>query len=472
MVVEGADGGATAVGPLFRDTHRGCCFCYIARRRANGAKECRPASTVSDCALDVVDQEIELIASGQSRLSAEQVVVSADGTVHRHIFLSIPNCPICAERSAQNRVNGCLDLVGDRLGLVHEVTRIGNVIEPLVGAVALGCRTDALWPNRASNRGMAVDDHADRARHRAIGESIERYCAACIPDDLLAARPADLAGVCLLPSRFGSIHAKWAEAETVIRWVSARTLKGNRHIWVPASAVYIPYPGENGETVLDPQSSVGLAAHKSLDGAIRHALCEIIERDASLRAWRFGLPVEAVPNGVVSFPELPGLHFTRVPSESGLYVVATFIECTERPFTSTGLAARPTLTDAARHAAHEAVLSQLWLREWLTTYGTESYATPARTMIDNAVAHAVRADLRSVRDRWFNGREAAEAGRSRSWQSILSELPNACYVELTTPDVAAAGLHVVRVLIPDKVLADDDCLRPRLGGDPTPHPFG
>jgi thiazole/oxazole-forming peptide maturase SagD family component len=317
---------------------------------------------------------------------------------------------------------------------------------------------------------MAVDDDAAKARQRAVSESIERYCAAAVPPDLPLARPLDLEGPYLAASRFGSISPNRNEEDCFVRWVRAHSLTGNRPIWVPASAVYVPYSSFDDELIIHPQCSVGLAAHTDLSAAVRGGFLEVMERDTTLRAWRFGLPAEALP--CQPPVNLDGLRLVRVPCETGLHVVVSLIERSDVPFASSGLAARLTLDDAIRHAVFEAVLSRLWLREWLAENGPMPTLGPVRTMIDNAVAHAVRRDLRESRDRWLKVCGTERRLTSPSWVSVVSTCPDACFVDLTTPDVAAAGMRVVRVLVGDKVLSDDDSLNPRLGGNPTPHPFG
>jgi thiazole/oxazole-forming peptide maturase SagD family component len=465
LVEDAGDGGAT-VGPLFRQGRGGCFGCYIARRRANGGKECRPLGSASEAILRQIRDQAAAFFDSRSRLSGEQIEISTCGSVARHVFLPVPTCRPCA--AAEEGELTCESLVGDRLGLVHEVRLLRGVPEPFAGALASGCRTDAFLANRALNRGMAVDETAEQARRRAIGESLERYCAAAMPQDLPFVRAGDLEGPYLDPRRLGAVQGGWDPEASAIRWVRAHSLAGNRPVWVPASAVFVPYGNQWGEPILELQNSVGIAAYTTRDEAVLHGLAEVVERDACLRAWRWRLPVEAIHDHPIA---VDGLHLARVPSDSGLQVVAAFLERGEPPLSSTGMGARPSLRDAARHSTLEALLSQLWLRDWLAANGHEHPCVP-RTMIDNAVAHAVRGDLRSSRRRWLRPGCAAEATGATPWGTVLDRAPQACFVDLTTPDVAAAGIRVVRVLVPEKVLSDDDALRPRLGGDPTPHPFG
>jgi ribosomal protein S12 methylthiotransferase accessory factor YcaO len=54
-------------------------------------------------------------------------------------------------------------------------------------------------------------------------------------------------------------------------------------IWLAAQLVYIPYERSSDAVTTDLQSSVGLAAGRSLEEAVRHGPAEIIERDVSVR---------------------------------------------------------------------------------------------------------------------------------------------------------------------------------------------
>jgi ribosomal protein S12 methylthiotransferase accessory factor len=214
-------------------------------------------------------------------------------------------------------------------------------------------------------------------------------------------------------------------------------------------------------------SSVGLAAGATLEDAIQSGFAEVVERDACLRAWRGRWQLEAIPPG----RDMAGLHLARVPDPSGLEVVVAFLESATAPLTSTGLAARPARADAIEHAVLEAVQSRLWVERWLAEHGGWTVSHP-RTMIDNAVAHALRPELIAARAAWLHPSRLAGPGRGLSWQAVLRACRDAAYVDITTPDIRAAGLHVVRVVLPGRVIADDDALQRRLPGCAMPHPFG
>jgi len=468
LLIENAGGGHAAVGPVFDSEGAGCFQCYIARRRANGGRECRPVDSLNGNILNGLVDEVKELVSGRSALRHAQIEIAPSGLRTRHCFLPVPSCKRCARRPRGKRVLQLEDLVSPRLGLVHEIRRIPGAPDGMVGIEAVGCRTDAFAPGRALNRGMALAYSESDARRRAIAESVERYCAALPGDSLPLARPDELAGAWLDPSRFPAVDIPLTSGSR-LRWVKGAMLCSEEEVWAPASLVYVPYDAAPNETAADMQFSVGLAAGANLEDAIRHGLAEIVERDTSLRAWRMSQPVEALAAGP---RQIEGLHLARIPNDSGLEVVTAFLEQPIAPLTSTGLGARPAIEEAAQHAVIEALQSRLWLVQWLGQ-NPAGFGWPSRTMNDNAAAHALWPALAGSRARWLHPPIAARTnGPPKDWNDILRRFPGACRVDITTPDVDAACLKVVRVLAPGRILADDDALRPRIGGCILPHPFG
>jgi ribosomal protein S12 methylthiotransferase accessory factor len=152
--------------------------------------------------------------------------------------------------------------------------------------------------------------------------------------------------------------------------------------------------------------------------------------------------------------------------------VAGFLERPSPPYTAVGLAARPSAPDAAFSAALEALATHVCLREWLATDPAPP-TFPPETLYDHARVHAVRPELAGSRRRWLAPRAVARerTARGQNWRDARG-LDRAVCVDLTTPDVAAVGVRVVRAIIPGRVPLDADARHPRLAGNPVPHPFG
>lgn len=464
LIVEDFGHGAIAFGPSFREDTAGCFRCYIARRRANGGTECRPAKKINDIAGAHIAARLRSLVDGRVRSLDCQIELSDAGVEAAHAFIPVPTCSRCRLR-LHSRASSIEALVDSSLGIVHTVRTIRDAPAGFFGFEALGCRTDAFGSPQALNHGFAIDEYEAKARCRAVGESIERYCAALRIAEAPLAFAHELDAPHIPASSFPTSYED-PTARRRRRWIKARRIANDQDVWVPASLVYVPYRDDQDEST-GLQTSVGLAAGETVEQAIHSGIAEIIERDSCLRAWRRCLFVERVSASVF---DLPGLHLARVPSDTNFEIVVAFLEQDCFPLTATGLAARPSLNEAARHATLEALQSQAWLRN--VRYEGCVYSPP-RTMADHAFAHAMRRDLVSSRSDWLVPQvTAGSASAIATWPSIVGSIPDACYVTISTPDVEAAGLTVVRTLIPRRVLADDDALMPLIGGLDLPHPFG
>ncbi|WP_434046435.1 MULTISPECIES: YcaO-like family protein [Sorangium] len=472
ILIEAGDEGQALVGPMLGAGGSGCLACFTARRRSNGARACRPVEEAPDALVARVAAAVRRCLDGDDggAAGAAQIELLPDGGTRLHDFVPVPGCPRCREARPPAEASGIDALVGERLGVVTRVDEIASGFPGIVAALAVGCCTEPLgWKLgvRGLNDGIAADTTMASARARASGESVERYCPAFAPDDLPLARARDLDGRWLDPRRLAP--GEPFDADAPLRWARATSLADDAPVWVPAAFVYFPYRRAEGEPSLGVQTTCGLALGRTLDDAIQHALEERVERDSVMRAWRLHLPVERVDVRPVP---IEGLHLCRLPCESGLEVVVSLLERPEPPYAATGLAARRSLEEAARAASLETVVVDLWLRGWLAR-GEPPPAYPPRTLSDHPRAHAIRRDLIASRQRWLRPDAVARPRPpAPGWRQIAARLRDACFVDLTTPDVARAGLRVARVITPDLAPLDCDALRPRLDGDPTPHPIG
>ena len=180
--------------------------------------------------------------------------------------------------------------------------------------------TSAFVPQRnfARTGGAATDP--DRALAKALGEAVERYCAAIYDVEELPVCSADEAAFeCADPNTFAlNSPGQYAErgfafvpfdATTSVRWVAARDALTTAEIFVPAAMVFVPYyyvPG-SGDSPISQPISTGLACHESFEQAATVALCEVIERDAFMIAWQAGLTPPRLELGFAAAAE-PGSH--------------------------------------------------------------------------------------------------------------------------------------------------------------------
>ncbi|MFE6868588.1 YcaO-like family protein [Kitasatospora sp. NPDC057692] len=78
--------------------------------------------------------------------------------------------------------------------------------------------------------------------------------------------------------------------EMELAWVEGTSLTGAGRLLVPACAVYLAHRPPAGCAAPLSPGSTGLAAHRSIAAARRHALLEVLERDLFRRAWYAGGP--------------------------------------------------------------------------------------------------------------------------------------------------------------------------------------
>lgn len=193
------------------------------------------------------------------------------------------------------------DLIDERIGI------IGSLEEkrPEAGAPnffhfrAIAANTNAF--TRQQNFANSGGSSAVRevAAAKAIGEAIERYCAAIFDvSDLPLTSYRKAMFPCVAPDEFTlysdeqyqSPGFPWVpfEPDTPVRWTDGVDLATGEHCYVPASRVYMPYTYYigSGEAPFDQPISTGLACHIGSAAAIRTAIAEVIERDAVLIVWQ------------------------------------------------------------------------------------------------------------------------------------------------------------------------------------------
>jgi len=193
------------------------------------------------------------------------------------------------------------DLIDDQVGIV----RLAGAAPRQSGspsffhywALAADTRAFADQHNFARAGGSAEDP--DRALAKAIGEAVERYCAAIYTKEELPLRTADEAEFPVVdPATFALNSAsQYAEndfwlvpfdRQTPVRWTPAVDALSNETRYVPAAMVFLPYyyAPETGEPPIAQPISTGLSCHDSFHEAAAVSLAEVVERDAFTIVWQ------------------------------------------------------------------------------------------------------------------------------------------------------------------------------------------
>ena len=125
-----------------------------------------------------------------------------------------------------------------------------------------------------------------QAQVSAMMEAIERYAAKQLPDTIkLSSFSAMKRKFPTLDPRIAAHAANSAFSEHAeIAWLPGTDLFSGEEQWVPASCVLL-HPTLQEPRLVPMRTSNGLASGNTLEEAVCHSLCEMIERDAWTLAW-------------------------------------------------------------------------------------------------------------------------------------------------------------------------------------------
>lgn len=348
------------------------------------------------------------------------------------------------------------------------------------------------------------------ARAAAAGEAVERYCGNLVPaglrrasyDELrrLGEAAVDPESLVLFNDEQYAVRGFPFTPFTrrlPVLWTRGRSLDpetSGEPTWVPASLVWVTF-FTAGPTRHEPRTHAtpyaGIATGPDREWAETAALFELFERDAAAFAWHGGgpLPRLEVPAWIRATVEMPRLHlaFHLFPNPFDVPVLGALAHDEDRDLYALGLAARADPAAAALKAAAEAlqlIVTSRILDDPESPYMRRVAAgapglgvKPWRA--DRAYRRLYREDWRDAWDllchlqlyqdpemraplveRFENqpvlrlAEVAASGGVGRQEQrsDLIRRLAARGHtpvaVDVTTADVAAAGLDVVRVIAP------------------------
>lgn len=311
-------------------------------------------------------------------------------------------------------------------------------------------------------------------------------------------------------------------AETEVLWAPGYDLADRAPVAVPASLVYVNYllAPRDREPRTHFSMLSGLAAGPDRTAAETAALEEVIERDATVIWWANRLPARpvdvsdpALERLLVPAPELgPGwargsttsadlrYRVVALPTVFDVPVIGVLLDDPAGGITTLGVAARPSPRPAVAKALAEAVTLRRYAQGLLDPDG-EIWQAASAGVIDGSFFHPWRADRHYARSYRADFGDVVDLGcHGQLWldpdlrgfltpivagqETVrLDELPrvtgnalegylgrlsvqgiDAHAVDVTTPDVAAAGLAVVRVVAPG-TYGNPPAAYPFLGGE-------
>ncbi|GIG68351.1 YcaO-like family protein [Phytomonospora endophytica] len=406
-------------------------------------------------------------------------------------------------------------LTDRRLGIVTRLEKIpSHPLGPpgMTTVHAAGCNIGRIsrWRNDPSGGGSSFGD-PEAAAKAAVGELVERYCGNIVRADLLrraSHRELTRAGEHAVdPERLALFSAAQYAApgfpfapmtrDTPIHWVRGRNLTRNVPAWLPASLVYVNWYKTSPEDAPPTNGTAyaGVAAGVSLDDAVLSGLQEVVERHSTMVWWlnRPTLPAvvpsprlaEAWPNGTPDGPLRAWL--IHLDNEFSIPVMAGVVEDADQGLFTIGFASRSDPEDAALKAWAEGLTLQEIARDLAGPDNQYGRAVANGRLPDQGLK-PWRADRRYLDDYRPDFRDVPTlicqtqvhldpraVERIRPWVDVpltraVSDLPRlggadldtyrkaveapgyeVFYADITTPDVAAAGLSVTRTLVPGLV---------------------
>lgn len=345
----------------------------------------------------------------------------------------------------------------------------------------------------------------EAAREAAVGEALERYAGAVCPLPVVEEQERSLS----LDrwSLFSDAQREQAAfpfeaAYDDGRFTAAWDLATNRRWAVPRALVGLADPAGRGVV-----TSSGLAAAPSRPQALLRATQEIVERDALMTTWNWSLPGRrmALAERHATLVDRVGGRATAVdatPAYSPHPVALVFGEVGRRGRRriALGAACRDSWEAAVDKAFLEWAQGILFAGVWSEAHPGLGYDRPSdvRTFEDHAAyytAHPDQWDLTPLAATAAGPTGARPPDGPPGLAGLVGGLTGAgvrlLYRDLTTPDVAAVGVAVVRVMSPDLVPIGCHHDWPFLGGrardlawrypgtgpapatpNPFPHPLG
>lgn len=357
------------------------------------------------------------------------------------------------------RIFGCAALAGDHSGVVTP------------------------WKNDVSGSTSLVRDQAIAG---AIGEAVERYSAAYVPtEEVVLASHASLGPDAVAPSSLVMYdESQYADPdfpyrpvhpEDSVGWVTGYSLRRHRPVYVPAFAVYQPYRGTEDEEPVVQQVTTGLACGNTPEEAILAAVCEIVERDAAMLMW---LQMRRPPRVSVG-TDAPGMvletlsrfgaaarHVTLLDITSDILIPA-YVAVWDGPLSGQDGAifascAKPERERAAVGALTELAQCMMWAGSLVDS--GDDLPDPASTAISRIEEHvlwplrpsnrpAFEFALAGRREVGWDGASAHPSddvldALARCVELVAGAGLDVIVCDVTSPDVAEAGLHVFRAVIP------------------------
>lgn len=375
-----------------------------------------------------------------------------------------------------------------KTSLVRAVRDILNApMEPRMFSVASvpNAFTGVLGAEMAGHTG-AMAATWEEAAAGAIGECVERYCCTAQPPELLTSAAVDLPAPGIMMPEL-EVYSEMEydipgfpfqrqTPQTVTTWVHARRILDDAACFVPASMVFIPYQATfpDRSDMLTFAVSTGQACHSDRELALVRGLYEAIERDAFMITWLRAMPatrIEYRDDAIVGpwyrqYLESPTMefHVFRLGNDIDVPTLACVGRGTSQfgPFACVGASTRANERLAAIKALTEAAQGAVWVRDLINTKPDWRPEPDYRNVLDfedHVRLYGLPEMMQHLDFLYQGGTDQLRDGPRPETEDAASDLAytlaelqrvglEPVSLDITTPDVEAMGLCVLKVIIP------------------------
>lgn len=511
----------TAIGPYVNAETTGCYDCLITRLTMcnpflnNKIEMLKDISYIGINSLDNKDVLHEILSEVEAQLvknmdkltrtdldlkTVFRLKLGTDKQFSEHKLIPIHACIGCNgsqdKESRKKYENSTLEeFVDDWIGLVTSISIEEQVpSEPKIFTIiSSSCDFSKVNPylTRMGNSGAGFTEID--AINSAIGESLERYAAACVKKESICVKSwNEFTEDAVDPNDFELFSDNQYNAEkfpykrftrdTKVGWIKGMDLYTNKDIWVPAPFVYIPYLADEAEEKITPYITTGLAAGPNLESAILSGIYEVIERDSFSITWMSKLPPVRRINIEDYFKDFGkyydnSLKYNAYEITLDIPIRTVFATMEgddgEGNILTVGAASRLTIESALRKAILEATQGRKYIR-MLLDFHRDLELKDGFNNIDNFQKHAMFyskfPEMRKkvgflideeptveFRDSLINSSEDTERDivklpLSEQVKYCVDMLNEEGYkviaVDITPFDLRKIGVHVARVVIP------------------------
>jgi len=381
-------------------------------------------------------------------------------------------------------------LVDSRVGIIRTVREYHREAGTPDFFHYVGEACDSSAFTRQSNfriSGGAASDR-DRAIGKAIGEAVERYCAAIYDlEEMPLCSANHLPSECVSAEEFAlysraqydQIDFPWRPftPSTEVRWTKSQDARTGACVFVPAAMVYLPYTYflNTGDTPICQPISTGLACHTTWNGAILSAVCEVVERDAFTITWQAALDPPQIQVATLSEANFDlVMRFERalgqvvvfdITTDTGIPTVLSVNRSrgASDPPLSFAAAADPSPEVAVRKSLEELAHTLRYMRTITQRLPRLDRVAGFVNVVDQVTHLNFWCDKASVpladflfasrRRLDFQDMHSLDRGSAqKTLEEVLERIgatgSRTLIVDVTSPDVRQLGLHVVRAIVP------------------------